>query len=120
VDAAVRFVQGVDDDATRDEMRALLLAWAMGAEDAPTRGQFRLALRDRYIRRAMYMIAAESSWAKAGILGERVLAFEVLRWPLWQHLDAVPTQADRVDALLWQARRLGELPRSQRALFRLL
>jgi len=117
--AAVRFVQGVDDAATLAELRAWLLSWMQGEETA-TPAQFRQAMRDRFIRHAGYEIDADSSWSRACQLAERVRTFELLRWPGWERFREVPRHADGVDALLWQARRLGDLPKSPRALFRLL
>lgn len=117
--AAVRFVQGVDDAATLAELRVWLVSCMQGEETA-TPAQFRQAMRDRYIRHAGYEIEADSSWSRACQLAERVKVFELRRWPDWERFSEVPRHADGVDALLWQARRLGDLPKSPRALFRLL
>ena len=116
---ALRFLSGDRSAETLDALAAGLAAWVRG-EPGPTPAQFRQAMRDRYIRHAGYEIEADSSWSRACQLAERVKVFELRRWPDWERFSEVPRHADGVDALLWQARRLGDLPKSPRALFRLL
>lgn len=119
MNAALAFLAGDRSSTTLDALEAGMRAWLDGAP-APTPAQFRLAMRDRYIRHAGYLLEAASASERAEQLAERVRTFELLRWPRWQALSELPPQADRVDALLWRARQHGALPRSWRQLFRLL
>jgi len=124
VDALVSFTAGAD--AAADAARAWLRAWALGEldddEGMRTPAQFRMALRDCYIRHAAGEIDARSLWGRAGILVERIKTFELLRWPVWEPFAEPPRQADAVDAWLFMAWKIGPLPipQSQGGLFRKL
>lgn len=113
MDAAVALAVGAEDERTVDQVRAWLVAYALGEldeDEMPTPAKFRRAMRDRYLRRAGYEIEARSINDRAERLAERVRTFELLRWPVWEPLAEPPRQADAVDALLFRAWKIGPHP----------
>ena len=70
----------------------------------------RMSLRDSYLIKAAELLEGPALWQRCRQLAEAARAFEARRWPLWHRLKSPPSHATEVDCLLWQARRLGDLP----------
>ncbi len=86
-----------------------------------TTGQVRRVLRDARLIEAGALIAG-APWQRAKQLRQAAQDFTGRLWPCWFAMSAPPSQARRVDALLWHAMSAagGKLPRSTQAFARIL
>jgi hypothetical protein len=68
-----------------------------------------LRMRDAYLRHAADLVGVErtQTWRRATQLAHAANRFLARRWPCWWNLSAPPTNATRLDALLWHATQAG-------------
>lgn len=57
-----------------------------------------------------------SPWLRSVQLAKEIDRFETVIWPAWSRLDRPPANASRLRTALWEARRSGPLPGSERRL----
>ncbi|MEY8688960.1 MAG: hypothetical protein AB9M53_03655 [Leptothrix sp. (in: b-proteobacteria)] len=97
-----------------DLLRALRL-WVLDGARSPlerwaglptTPGGVRRAARNAYLMRAASMFHG-TDWERAHQLHKALTTFRQRRWEAWHAMDAPPTHADALDALLWHALRAG-------------
>ena len=77
-------------------------------------GRLRRQRRDQLLRKVHSLMPGGSTWARCLRLSEEIERLE-RRWPALRELEALP-HATPARSLLFQARRLGELPTSPRQL----
>ena len=124
----VRLIElGCDDREAVEFFRAGARAWFADG-DRPLhrclglhadRAAVRRALRDDILRAAAEHIG---TWNAAGDLAAAVVHFASYRWPRWRALTEPPFHATTRERRLFHAFRIagGDVPRSARALYRIL
>ena len=81
--------------------RCLRLPWKDGA--------LRRACRDYWLRRAWKLAGGQlSPWRRSEVLALAVRSFSGRQWVRWRSLQAVPAEADEVEAALYHAFRACE------------
>jgi hypothetical protein len=84
----------------------------------------RIALRNHYLREAAQKLSvpAECPWVLARALHREAQLFAGHQWHCWIGLDAAPSHASPVNALLFHAMRWGggRLPRSEKSYYLIL
>lgn len=108
---------GFLDGEPMERALGLNVAFAQGA-----RAGYRLARRNRHLRRAAALIDGGSPGECARKLGDAVSRFSTRVWPRWRTLDTPPAEASGLYRELFQAMRAGNgrLPVSAKQLARIL
>lgn len=121
-----RLLAGADERAWICDALKL---WLSAAGDLPLERCLRLPCRPAGLRRMLRDLAlAEAAaclppaapWTRARWLAAAIQRFETRLWPCWRSMNEPPGYATPIERALFRARLYGELPASQRALYRRL
>ena len=123
---AFRFLAGDTSAETLADLRSSLVRWIMSDGSLGlhrvlglgTPRSARLRLRDALLRQAAQPLDG-STWDRARQLSDAASVFESRRWPRWRY-TGVPDSANRLDALLYEARMMGEVTLTARQYFNVL
>lgn len=65
-------------------------------------------------------MSADTTWAKSVALASEIDKFQAIVWPRWRDFPSPPQGCSELRRYLFEARRLGELPSSERRLYSIL
>jgi hypothetical protein len=123
---AVRLMEGSVDAEVQAWLRSAFIRWRREGGNLitylhlPTSRRFRIACRDLWLRDAARYCSG-TPWPRTHQLQSEIARFQAYRWKAWQRQDGVPTGARSIEACLFLAcKSYPELPRSKRALYRII
>jgi len=123
---AVRLMEGVVDVEVKAWLRSAFVRWRREGGDLvahlrlPTARRFRLACRDLWLRDAARYCVGKP-WPRTRQLEGEIARFMAYRWLAWQRQHEVPPGARPLEVCLFLAAHAHpELPRSTRALYRVI
>jgi len=130
-DAGLRFAEGDDSTVVREALREGILRYALQRSDAPVMplhrfiglpaspAALRLVLRNAAIKRAAHQLGARSIGEAARLLTEQLRIVQA-RWDSSKRKGEPPADLTTAQRELWDALRLGAVPKTPRQLVNIL